>query len=125
MGSIWKASHLGYALMAFSPVMALGFGWEVFCPVALISLLGGVICFMGQSTSTDLSVGQFTAKLVQDLAFADKDRRDLVLGRLNAAERNWFLAELPRAKAELRRRQGQPRADWCTSVRWCWRLRYS
>jgi hypothetical protein len=125
MGSIWKASHLGYALMAFSPVIAIGFGWEAFFPVALTSLLGGVICFMGQSVSTDLCVGQLTAELVQDLVFADKDRRDLVLAGLTAAERNWFLAELPRAKAELRCRQGQPRADWCTSVRWCWRLRYS
>ena len=111
--------------MAFSPVMALGFGWEVFFPAALTSLLGGMICLMGQSTSTDLSVGRLTAELVQDLVFADKDRRDLVLTGLNVAERNWFLAELPRAKAELRRRSGRNCGDWCLSARWAWRLRCS
>ena len=125
MRSIWKASNIAYALMTLSPILALGFGWDAFFPVALTSLLGGMICLMARSMSTQMAVGELTAELVQDLVFADKDRRDLVLAGLNAAERNWFLAELPRAKAELRRRQGQTRADWCPSARWAWRLRYS
>jgi hypothetical protein len=62
--------------------------------------------------------------LLQDLVSADKDRRDLVLAELNQAEANWFLAELPRAEAELRRRQGRNRADWRLSARWAWRLFY-
>jgi hypothetical protein len=125
MHSIWKATNIGYVLMTLSPILALSFGWDAFFPVALTSLLGGMICLMGQSMSTQMVVGELTAELVEDLVFADKDRRDLVLARLSEAERNWFLAELPRAKAELRRRQGQTRADWCLSARWAWRLRYS
>jgi hypothetical protein len=108
--------------MTLSPVLALGFGWEVFFPVALTSVLGGTICLVGKSMSTHMFVGQLTAELVQDLVCADKDRRDLVLSELNEAERNWFLAELPRAEAELRRRQGRKRADQCISARWAWRL---
>lgn len=111
--------------MILSPTLALGFGLEAFFPVALTSVLGGVICLVGKCMSTHLFVGQLTAELVQDLVFADKDRRDLVLAGLNEAERNWILAELPRAKAELQRRSGQNRADWCLSARWAWRLRYS
>jgi hypothetical protein len=49
-------------------------------------------------------VGQLNAGLVQDLVSADVDRRDLVLAELNETERDWFLAELPRAQDELRRR---------------------
>ena len=111
--------------MSLSPILALGFGWEAFSPLALTSVLGGVICLMGKSMSTHMAVGQLTAELVQDLVSADEHRRDLVLAELNEAEANWFLAELPRAKAELRRRQGRNRADWRSSARWVWRLRYS
>lgn len=111
--------------MTFSPILALGFGWEAFFPVALTSVLGGMICLMGKSMSTHMVVGQLTAELVQDLVSADEDRRDLVLAELNEAGAYWFLAELPRAEAELRRRQRRKRADWCTSARWAWRLRYS
>ena len=91
--------------MTLSPVLALGFGWEAFLPVALISVLGGAACFVGKSISTQMAVGQLTAELVQDLVCADRDQRDLVLAHLNEAEANWVLAELPRAKAELRRRR--------------------
>ena len=109
--------------MILSPILALGFGWEVFFPVALTSLLGGGICLMGQSLSTHMFVGELTAELVQDLVLADEERRDLVLANLSATERDWFLAELPRARAELRRRQFKPQADCRTVVRWSWRLR--
>src|ERR1019366_9986996 len=123
MRSICKVSNLGFALMAFSPILALGFGWDAFFPVALTSVFGGMICLMGKSMSTHMVVGQLTAELVQDLVSADEDRRDLVLAELNEAEAYWFLAELPRAEAERRRRGNQ--ADWRTSARWAWRLNYS
>ena len=110
-------------MMTLSPVLALGFGWGAFFPVALTSMLGGAVCLAGKSMSTHMAVGQLTAELVQDLVSADKDRRDLVLAQLNEAEANWFLAELPRAEAERRRRGNQ--ADWRTSARWAWRLNYS
>lgn len=109
--------------MILSPILALGFGWEAFFPVALTSLLGGGICLMGESLSAHMFVGQLTAELVQDLVLADEERRDLVLANLSATERDWFLAELPRAQAELRRRQWQPQADCYASVRWGRRLR--
>jgi hypothetical protein len=125
MRSIWKASNLGFALMTLSPVLALGFGWEAFFPVAIASVLGGAVCLAGKSMSTHMAVGQLTAVLVQDLVSAEKDRRDLVLAQLDEAEANWFLAELPRAEAELRRRRRGNQADWRTSARWAWRLSYS
>ena len=109
MRSIWKASNLGFALMMLSPMLALGFGWEAFLPVALTSVLGGAICLLGKDLSTRMEVGQLTAELLQDLASADKDRRDLVLAELNEAEAERFLAELPRAAAELRRRRAPRR----------------
>jgi hypothetical protein len=102
-------------------MIALFFGWEVFFPVAIISLIGGFICI----ASTQICVGQLTAELIQDLVSADKDRLDLVLAVLTETERDWFLAELPRAGAELQRRQERYRADWRVSVRWGWRLLYS
>jgi hypothetical protein len=61
--------------------------------------------------SPHLSVGRLTAELIQDLVYADKESRALVLAELNEAERNWFLAELPRAEAELRREHGKRRTD--------------
>jgi hypothetical protein len=125
MLSTWKLSNLGFALMTFAPFLALGFGWEAFFPVAMTSVLGGTICLMGKSMSAYMFVGQLTAELVQDLVCADKETRDLVLAELNEAERDWFLAELPRAEAELRRRQGRKRIDGCISARWAWRLLYS
>jgi hypothetical protein len=123
MRSIWRISNLGLPLMIISPILALGFGWEAFFPVALTSLLGGTIFVMGKGTSPDMFVGHLTAELVQDLVSADNNRRNLVFAELNEAERNWFLAELPRAEAELRRQHGQKRTDWRMSVRWAWRLR--
>ena len=110
--------------MIISPILALGFGWEVFFPAALTSLLGCTICLMAKNVSSDVSVGQLTATLMQDLVNADKERRDLVLAELNEAERNWFLAELPRAEAELRWQNENTRVGWRMSVRWAWRLRY-
>jgi hypothetical protein len=112
MRSIWRMSNVGFLLMTISPILALGFGWEAFFPAALTSGLGAPICLMGKSMSPRKSVGQLTAELMQDLVFAEKDRRDLVLAELNEGERNWFLAELPRAEAELRRQHGKKRTDW-------------
>ena len=122
MQSLCKGSNLGFALMTFSPILALAFGWEAFLPVALTSVLGGAICLLGKGLCSQLVVGQLTAELLQDLVSADRDRRDLVLAELNEAEANWFLAELPRAEAELWRRPGRKPAHWCVSARWAWRL---
>src|ERR1700674_2884437 len=61
---------------------------EPLVPAALTSLLGGTISLMARDVSSDTSVGQVTAEL-------------------NEAERNWFLAELPRAEAE----HGRKRTD--------------
>jgi len=117
MYSILKVSNLGYALMIFSPISALGFGgWEAFFPVTLTSVLGSTICLIVNSMSTHMFVGQLTAELVHDLVSADKDRRDLVLAELNEIERDWFLAE-------LRRRQWRNHSDCCTGVRCGWGLR--
>jgi hypothetical protein len=119
-----KVSNLGIALTICSPILALGFGgWDAFFPVALVSVFGATICLIGENISTHMFVSQLTAGLVQDLVSADIDRRDLVLAELNKAERDWFLAELPRAAAELGRRRWQTRADCCANVRWGWRLR--
>jgi hypothetical protein len=125
MVSIWKSSNLGFAMMICCPVVALGLGWEAFFPVALMSILGGTILLVGKSVSTQVFVEKLTAELVHDLVLADQDRRDLVLGELKVAEGKWFLAELPRAKAELRRKQERKAGDCCTTVRWAWRIRYS
>jgi hypothetical protein len=93
--------------------------------VALTSVLGGMILFIAKSASTHMFAGQLTAELVQDLVLADQDRRDLVLAELSNRERDWFLAELPRAEAELRRSRRRNRTSWRTSARWAWRVRYS
>jgi hypothetical protein len=85
IGKVWKASYLGLALMTFSPILALAFGLEAFFPVALTSFLGGAICIMGEYVSTQIAVGQLTAELLQDLASAEKERRDAVLAELRAA----------------------------------------
>jgi hypothetical protein len=96
--------------MVLSPFLSVGFGgWEAFFPVALMSFLGGGICLIGERLSSHMFVGQRTA--------------ELVLANLSPIERDWFVAELPRARTELRRRQWQPRADCCAGVRWSWRLR--
>jgi hypothetical protein len=112
-------------MMTLSPVVALGFGWEAFFPVALTSVLGGAACLAGISMSTHMAVGQLTAELVQYLVSADKDRRDSALAQLNEAVSNWFMAELPGVEAELRRRRRENQADCRTSASWAWRLRYS
>jgi hypothetical protein len=126
MPSLLKFSNLGLLLMLCSPVLALAFaGWAAFFPVALASIGSWVICFLVDSTATNMLSGQLSAELIQDLVSVDQERRGLVLARLNPTERDWFLAELPLARAELRRRQWQPRTNPAAraNVRWAWRLR--
>jgi hypothetical protein len=123
MRLIRKIPNLGFAMMICCPLLALGWGWEAFVPVALTSILGSTVLLVSRSLCTHMFVGQLTAELVQDLVFADKDRRDPVLAELKEPERNWFLAELPRAKAELR--SGRNPTDCRTSARWGWRIRYA
>ena len=99
--------------------MAAGLGgWEAFLPVALTSVLGATICLIAECISMHIFVSQITAGLVQDLVTADENRRDLVLAELNGIERDWFLAELPRAEAELRHQRRQDRTDCCANFRW-------
>ena len=124
MRSIRKLPNIGVAMMICCPVLALGWGWEAFFPVALTSILGGAVLLVSKSLCTHMAVGQLTAELVQDLVCADQDRRDTVLAQLKEPERNWFLAELPRAKAELRRSKGRTSTDCRTSAQWGWRIRY-
>lgn len=110
--------------MIVSPIVAFAFaGWEAFFPVALLSLLGRTLCSIGQGFTTQIHVGQLTAELVQDLASADQHDRELVLACLNQREREWFLAEIPRAEAELRRRYRKPRQGVYASAKWSWRFR--
>jgi len=120
-----KIPNVGFALMICCPVLALGWGWEAFFPVAFTSILGATVLLVSRSLCTHMFVGQLTAELVQDLAPAEKDRRAPVLAQLKEAERNWFLAELPGGKAELRRGQGRNLTDCRTSARWGWRIRYA
>jgi hypothetical protein len=86
MRSICKLSNLGFAMMVCSPVVALTWGWEALFPVALCSLVGGAILIVSRRLPAHLFVGQLAAELVQDLALADRDRRDLVLDELKKAE---------------------------------------
>lgn len=119
-----KSSNLGIVLAISSPFMALACaGLEAFVPVALSSVSCAVICFLVHALSTQMVVGTLTAELVQDLVCADEERRDLVLGCLSKKEQDWFLAELPRARAELRRQDRQRRPGKCAGVQWRWRLR--
>lgn len=62
--------------MTISPILALILGWDAFFPVMLTSVIGAAICLMAKAVTTNMAVGQMTAELVQDLVFADKDRRD-------------------------------------------------
>src|SRR5262249_48666499 len=121
--SMLNSPRLGIGLMVLSPLLALSWGSEAFFPVAAASLLGGIACFAGRSLCTQINVGQITAELVQELVCANERDRKIVLACLSQREREWFLVELPRAKAELRRRNWQPRAGACASVNWRWRLR--
>jgi hypothetical protein len=124
MRSTLTIPTLGVALMVLSPVLALGLGGsEAFFPVVGLSLLGTLACLMGEDTSAQIGIGQLTAELVQELASADQRDRELVLGCLNKRERDWFLAELPRAEAELRRRFWRPRKGAYVSIQWRWRIR--
>src|SRR5581483_1122338 len=53
-----------FTLMAVAPVLGLGLGWEAFFPVAMLSALGGLICFL-QSMSTRVVIEQLTAELTE------------------------------------------------------------
>jgi hypothetical protein len=125
MRSIWKRSNLGFGMMLCSPMLALLLGGEAFFPVAMTSIIGGTVLLLSKSLSTQVFVGQLTAELVQDLVSAEENRRGLVLSELNEAEGNWFLAELPRAKAELGRGHRSTPADCRTRARWAWRIQFS
>lgn len=70
-----------------------------------------------------MAVGALTAELVQELVCADERTREMVLSCLTKKERDWFMAEVPRAQAELRRRNWQPRVGKRASAHWLWRLR--
>ena len=109
--------------MILSPVVACLWGWEAFFPTAVTSLLGAMVCLMGQCFCTQIHVGELTAELVQEMVSADQHDRELVMASVCKAEREWFLAELPRAEAELRRRYWKPRKGAYASVNWRWRLR--
>lgn len=123
MRSMPNSPKLGIGLMILSPFLACFWGWEAFFPVAVTSLLGGMVCLMGQNFCTQMHVDQLTAELVQELVSADQHDRELVLASLGKTEREWFLAELPRAEAVLRRRYWKPRKGAYDSVNWRWRLR--
>ena len=123
MRSILNSPKFAIGLMILSPLFACLWGWEAFFPVAVTSLLGGMVNLMGQNFCTQMHVGQLTAEMVQGLVSADQHDRQLVLASLSKTERAWFLAELPRAEAELRRRYWKPRKGACASVNWRWRLR--
>jgi len=122
MRSMLKSPRFGIGLMLLSPLLALGWGSEAFFPVAAASLLGGMVCFAVRSLCTQMKIGQITAELVQELVCANERDRKIVLASLRKREREWFLVELPRAEAELRRRNWKPRAGACASVNWRWRL---
>jgi hypothetical protein len=113
----------GIGLMVLSPLVACCLGWEAVFPVAITSLLGGIVCFMGRGFCTQMHVGEVTAELVQDLVSADQHHRELVLACLSKTEGDWFLAELPRAEAELRQRYWKARKGARASASWRWRLR--
>lgn len=121
--SIAKHLNLGILLMVICPFFAFELaGWQAFFPVALSSLLGGTVCFLGQSIFIQIHAGQLTAELVQDLVSVDQHHQGMVLSRLSKTEHEWFLAELPRARAELRRRHWKPRKGIRASINWRWRL---
>lgn len=123
MRSMLNRPKIGIGLMILSPMLACLWGWEAFLPVAATSLLGGLMCFTGQSFCTQMHFGQITAELVQDLVSASQHDRELVLTCLSQKEREWFLAELPRAEAEIRRRHWKPRKGAYANVNWRWRFR--
>ena len=75
--------HPGATLMVAAPLLAMGFGFQVFFPVALISVTGAVICVFSSALASRLVTGQIALRLIQDLASADADRRALVLAELN------------------------------------------
>lgn len=75
--------HPGATLMVAAPLLAMGFGFQVFFPVGLISVTGAVICVFSSARASRLVTGQLAFRLMQDLASADADRRALVLAELN------------------------------------------
>ncbi len=91
--------------MIVPPIVSSGFGWAVFLPMVLASVLGAVICVVGRALSTRVLVGQVTAELICDLASADEQRRELVLSELKETERRWFLSEINRIRSGTKFRQ--------------------
>jgi hypothetical protein len=53
-----------FTLMVVAPVLALEFGWEAFFPVAMVSALGAMICFM-QNMSARVFIEQLTTELTE------------------------------------------------------------
>jgi hypothetical protein len=94
-----KQAKLGTVLIVFSPVVALGFGSEVFFPVAITSALGGVICLICKSLTSQRVIRRITTELVHDLVSADIDRRNPVLSELDPVERQLFVLEIARIEA--------------------------
>ena len=86
--------------MIISPVIATGFGSEVFFPVAITSVLGGLFCLICKPVTTHMVVGQVTAELLNDLVSANTDQRELVLSKLDPVERKWFTLGIARIEAE-------------------------
>jgi len=99
MPPLLKKSLLGTALMIISPVIALGFGSEVFFPVAITSVLGGLFCLICMLLTRHMVVGQITDELLNDLVSANTDERELVLSKLNPVERKWFALGIARIEA--------------------------
>lgn len=86
-------SQLGVVLMVLSPVVALRFGWDVFFPVTITSLIGAVIGLVFRALPAHREADQITAELIRDLVSADQRRRELVLSEFSESERKLFSAE--------------------------------
>jgi hypothetical protein len=112
MRAFFKRSRLGTAMMILAPGVALGFGSEVFFPVAVTSIVGALICLTSQALATHMTVGRVTDKLVRDLISANMDQRELVLSGLKEAERKWFRAEIARIEAELMSARTKPKRNF-------------
>ena len=83
MGLLAIISDLGVVLMILSPVAALRFGWEVFFPVAITSIVGALICLFVRALAAEMVARCVAEDLVQDLVSADERRLELVLAELS------------------------------------------
>lgn len=93
MGLFSLISQLGVVLMVLSPAVALRFGWNVFFPVAITSLVGAVIGLFFRALAAHREANRITAELIRDLVSADQRRRELVLSEFSESERKLFSAE--------------------------------